>query len=45
MSVGTTRLNGRAGVEMSIIHYLAGDLAELIAALKDYDRQQRLKNL
>jgi hypothetical protein len=24
---------------------LAGDLSELIAALKDYDRQQRLKNL
>lgn len=24
---------------------LAGDMAELVAALKDYDRQQRLKNL
>jgi len=24
---------------------LAGDMTELVAALKDYDRQQRLKNL
>ena len=24
---------------------MAGDMSELIAALKDYDRQQRLKNL
>ena len=29
----------------SLEKVLAGDLAELIAALKDYDRQQRLKNL
>jgi len=29
----------------SLDRILAGDLAELIAALKDYDRQQRLKNL
>jgi len=26
-------------------HIMAGDISELIAALKDYDRQQRLKNL
>ncbi|MEK7398480.1 MAG: peptide chain release factor 1, partial [Candidatus Poribacteria bacterium] len=24
---------------------MAGDMTELIAALKDYDRQQRLKNM
>lgn len=29
----------------SLDKVLAGDLSELIAALKDYDRQQRLKNL
>ena len=29
----------------SLDKVLAGDLAEVIAALKDYDRQQRLKNL
>lgn len=29
----------------SLDKVLAGDLAEIIAALKDYDRQQRLKNL
>jgi peptide chain release factor 1 len=29
----------------SLDKVLAGDMAELIAALKDYDRQQRLKNL
>ncbi len=29
----------------SLDKVLAGDLAELIAALKDYDQQQRLKNL
>ena len=28
MSVGTTRIQGQAGAEMSISHYLAGDLAE-----------------
>jgi len=28
MAIGTTRLNGRAGVEMNITHYLAGDLSE-----------------
>jgi peptide chain release factor 1 len=29
----------------SLDRVLAGDMSELIAALKDYDRQQRLKNL
>lgn len=29
----------------SLDRVLAGDMTELIAALKDYDRQQRLKNL
>jgi peptide chain release factor 1 len=29
----------------SLEKILAGDMAELIAAMKDYDRQQRLKNL
>lgn len=28
MSVGTTRISGRAGVDMHIVHYLAGDLSE-----------------
>jgi len=28
MAVGTTRIHGRAGVEMNIVHYLAGDLSE-----------------
>ncbi len=29
----------------SLDKIMAGDMAELIAALKNYDRQQRLKNL
>ena len=29
----------------SLEKILAGDMDELIAAMKDYDRQQRLKNL
>jgi len=29
----------------SLDRIIAGDMGELIAALKDYDRQQRLKNL
>ena len=29
----------------SLDKVLAGDLSEIIAAMKDYDRQQRLKNL
>jgi protein subunit release factor A len=29
----------------SLDKVLAGDLSELIAAMKDYDRQQRIKNL
>ncbi|GAH36351.1 unnamed protein product, partial [marine sediment metagenome] len=29
----------------SLDKIMAGDMSELIAALKDYDRQQRLKNL
>ena len=29
----------------SLDKVLAGDMSEIIAALKDYDRQQRLKNL
>jgi peptide chain release factor 1 len=29
----------------SLDKILAGDMSELIAGMKDYDRQQRLKNL
>lgn len=36
----------RIGLSLySLDKILAGDMAELIAAMKDYDRQQRLKNL